>query len=1209
MSDNAGESKTQQSRQQPQQQQQLLQLQHGQSHQHQGHMQGMQHGYGGMPMGGMGMGLGVGMGMGGMGMGMMGSPSGSSPGVGGHDAHIHALMASARQMEEADAQMRRQMPQLVAGLNAKMQENQQLRALNTGLAQQVQELTEQRKILQTEQEQASKAQETFVAEIAQLRKAAEDDAAHRATISTSLKNLKRTTAQREHELLAEVAKLKPALKELDKLRSSHRRRADTEGQKMRDLKSLVAAERSKVQALEKSSEEQISQLKKQVAGAEKELQRLRSENKEAVSGMNDLSARNRHLTAQLNDQALQFETEQKQLLNTVNALEARCQGTGSKLEEVKRALGGTVAALQEDNDALQREVAELRDSRALDNEAGAEALKTTRDALTSTKEKLTVANDAIAAQKREVRELQVELQRAKTSATHTEGALRAELASTEDQLFQATEELKDTVAGQRQEIARLTEQLQQSQAATKAAKSQLEKGLGAAGEWHRERLELQQQIDEATLSIEEMRSAALATDQAHGQDLQELRNALTAAESTVASLQDQVKKLSPALKSALEQAADRQEELEACEVKIGGLVQQLHDGNTAYSKLQEEKANLQARLAIAEEESVQVVAGVTRQLKEQRQGTSAELTAARQALEQKDTELNDANLKLRELVAQEAALQQSLKTVQSELKGNSKATSAAQAAETRLRTKVELLQKSVEELRADKKKLQADYREAQKQHSAAVQKLKKERDDLRSAVKNTQRRAAEQVGEFGDKLRQLKQEQTVLLKQHEAAQVEIKALRGENSNTAVAAEARSKQLATELRTAQGEAKRLQKLLREARAEATVFEKRAIDQTAQATSLTGLLEKTNAELKHFKEQTKELQERVARTTAEKARQGELLIAQQQEALERKKRVDELEEDLARQKQRVAMVVQQGRASSKEQEEADGKVAAEMAALRRGVNERETQLAEAQKKIAWHEKRFENTKQETAKTVEHLRSQFETQEKKMAPLQKDLGQWRKRATEAESKLQRLRDTHESTQGEFKVEIAAKDREIADLKEMVTTHTTRVSELDDAIRSATARIQQLEVEVQHRGKAAAEATAAQAATEDALRQAEQTTQARVQQLEKERERLELLANSSQADLTKMHAQLEFQASEAMQEAETLRGSLEEATSKLERKKAKVKTLKMRLADSDALAEDIQVSARRVSCLPALVLRWLFHFFANPFRPSRSACYLVQC
>ena len=428
-----------------------------------------------------------------------------------------------------------------------------------------------------------------------------------------------------------------------------------------------------------------------------------------------------------------------------------------------------------------------------------------------------------------------------------------------------------------------------------------------------------------------------------------------------------------------------------------------------------------------------------------------------------------------------------------------------------------------------------------------------------------------------------------------------------------------------------------------------FEKRAIDQTAQATSLTGLLEKTNAELKHFKEQTKELQERVARTTAEKARQGELLIAQQQEALERKKRVDELEEDLARQKQRVAMVVQQGRASSKEQEEADGKVAAEMAALRRGVNERETQLAEAQKKIAWHEKvglrgtwiflalfvrsdarsstggshshhltgafmsfaeqRFENTKQETAKTVEHLRSQFETQEKKMAPLQKDLGQWRKRATEAESKLQRLRDTHESTQGEFKVEIAAKDREIADLKEMVTTHTTRVSELDDAIRSATARIQQLEVEVQHRGKAAAEATAAQAATEDALRQAEQTTQARVQQLEKERERLELLANSSQADLTKMHAQLEFQASEAMQEAETLRGSLEEATSKLERKKAKVKTLKMRLADSDALAEDIQVSARRVSCLPALVLRWLFHFFANPFRPSRSACYLVQC
>jgi hypothetical protein len=54
-------------------------------------------------------------------------------------------------------------------------------------------------------------------------------------------------------------------------------------------------------------------------------------------------------------------------------------------------------------------------------------------------------------------------------------------------------------------------------------------------------------------------------------------------------------------------------------------VQQLHDGNTAYTRLQQEKHALQVRLQQAEEESMTVVAGVTKQLKETKQGQAAEL--------------------------------------------------------------------------------------------------------------------------------------------------------------------------------------------------------------------------------------------------------------------------------------------------------------------------------------------------------------------------------------------------------------------------------------------------------------------------------------------------------------------------------------------------------------------------------------------------------
>ncbi len=54
----------------------------------------------------------------------------------------------------------------------------------------------------------------------------------------------------------------------------------------------------------------------------------------------------------------------------------------------------------------------------------------------ATQERLTAATDTVAKQKRAVRELEVELDKVRTSAEHTVGALRAELASTEDQLFE-----------------------------------------------------------------------------------------------------------------------------------------------------------------------------------------------------------------------------------------------------------------------------------------------------------------------------------------------------------------------------------------------------------------------------------------------------------------------------------------------------------------------------------------------------------------------------------------------------------------------------------------------------------------------------------------------------------------------------------------------------------------------------------------------------
>ena len=80
---------------------------------------------------------------------------------------------------------------------------------------------------------------------------------------------------------------------------------------------------------------------------------------------------------------------------------------------------------------------------------------------------------------------------------------------------------------------------------------------------------------------------------------------------------------------------------------------QLHDGNTAYSALAEEKTLLQKQLHRAEEDNLQVVAGVTKQLKAQKHGTQTELGNMKQQMVQKDKQLADSALKLTELLAKE----------------------------------------------------------------------------------------------------------------------------------------------------------------------------------------------------------------------------------------------------------------------------------------------------------------------------------------------------------------------------------------------------------------------------------------------------------------------------------------------------------------------------------------------------------------------------
>jgi len=134
-------------------------------------------------------------------------------------------------------------------------------------------------------------------------------------------------------------------------------------------------------------------------------------------------------------------------------------------------------------------------------------------------------------------------------------------------------------------------------------------------------------------------------------------------------------------------------------------------------------------------------------------------------------------------------------------------------------------------------------------------------------------------------------------------------------------------------------------------------------------------------------------------------------------------------------------------------------------------------------------------------------------------------------------------------------------------------RLAAAESEIRALKEQAAQVTQDLHDRTQAAADATAAQAAAQDNLRRIQEDSKKRIAELEKQKQRLELHANSSRADLTKMHAQLEFQANEATQDAETLRGQLEEVTAKLNRKAAKVKTLKARLADSESLAEDIQV------------------------------------
>eukprot|EP00939_MAST-03C_sp_MAST-3C-sp1_P000469 g469.t1 len=831
-------------------------------------------------------------------------------------------------------------------------------------------------------------------------------------IRTDLSSLSKEAEEKEDEK-------KGMLESLEKLRgeiATHREMIKRETQKSARLENVVRETQVKLAEQESKASEEKSELSRHVVNISTESKALKVQ---VVALKGDLR---------------EAREETKTQLDAAGRTESKLRGA---MNSAKVAYEKSIAEAREKQEVLAEEIDKLRANEGERDREIRTQLDENKAMVAMLQKQLKKVTGECASEKRQRRELETKLQSESQKSTSTIAGLKAELATAEDEYFGETEGLKDALeaAKKKSEVhENQTLQLSSALKQSKKDKQLLEKRVDAlTNASQQSELLLEKKGAELTQLRREMQDRIVVASNRENDALvreEKAKNAIGTLTKRLASATAQL--------AAERDARSRSEKQQATAVASAReLSDKLHltkkELSTALQQIQAKSRALDAQIrATAEAQHASDAA-----LAEAKRAASKEVKKLKDGLDAQSALVATTEREKADLLEQiERAASRAGVDLQNRRKLEQQL-NASRASCKKQEEALEAKRRAAEEANRLQKQQAAMLEIERREQRRETQKLRRALDEVRQAFKKSQKKAAEQVSTFSERLEAANKERDSEKQRRLELKREVKAKDDLIGGAAVEVEKwRKKHRAVEQRAAAEEA-RLRQQLKNAEVVKISVQRQVHELSTKVADMEKSSTHNEAALETAKHRVHLLERQLATSTATTAALEEKLEAGKTAKLER----DQLGKELAA----VRLVMQQERAS-RETADQMARVATEnsqleIQRLRKELHRQEaSNKAMAEKEFAT-EKRFQEMSSMSKIKIEQLKARVVTEQErydcKVEQLEKHL-------QDQERQLKDERLMRRSEQAEAN-EIAAKLRQdVENMHQKISsTHSELVQE----------------------------------------------------------------------------------------------------------------------------------------------------------------------
>ena len=405
----------------------------------------------------------------------------------------------------------------------------------------------------------------------------------------------------------------------------------------------------------------------------------------------------------------------------------------------------------------------------------------------------------------------------------------------------------------------------------------------------------------------------------------------------------------------------------------------------------------------------------------------------------------------------------------------------------------------------------------------------------------------------------LEREKKSIAGKYEAVKADVKRLRSHTTTAALTTEQQRKDFQMQVAAAEGEQVRLKKALKDQRAERAVLEKNMVQ-------LTNQLQETSRRAKKLKQgvttaeiQKREAQQKLALMVAQVAKSDEGVLDLRAQV----KALHENQATLAREREaataQLRKLQQQQQHHDRSQQQLEDRHSVDMARLGNDLRKTKALLAASTEEVAATENKLTKVKETSKKTLLEMSSEFKRHEETNKRLRKEIMSLQKSLKTAETQSTRAAESSAASSDQLRVKadslqqsLSSLQEEHAQLKRQQQPLTAELSECKKQLAAATAQaetfarqsdaeVAQLRAQVRKASAELAQATGHSSANE---------------------KRYIERANTLQAQLKSVQAEALWKESDLNMQLTTAQTELRDTTDKLQRKTAKVKMMKERIA-----------------------------------------------